>query len=129
MAIVRMKQRMVCDVCRERGALGDGLSVGLCGEDKAVGGMGACARMGFALGGLGLCGVWVHVEMERVGAVRGQDECRVIPLRGQGQRGDGAHWGMECGIREHWGDKESVLLWCMRAQVHLGGQGKGQGAL
>lgn len=40
-------------------------------------------------------------------------------LRGQGQRGDGAHWGMECGIREHWGDKESVLLWCMRAQVHL----------
>lgn len=31
-------------------------------------------------------------------------------LRGQGKRGDGAHWGLECGIREHWDDKASVLL-------------------
>lgn len=61
---------------QRRGALGDGLSVGLCDEDKAVGGMGRVQGWA-ALGGLGLCGVWVHVEMERVGAVRGQDECRV----------------------------------------------------
>lgn len=49
---------------QRRGALGDGLSVGLCGEDKAVGGMGRVQGWA-ALGGVGLCGVWVHVEMEQ----------------------------------------------------------------
>lgn len=60
----RMKQRVVWDVCRDGVHWGDELSLGLCGEDKAVGGMGHVQGWG-ALGGLGLCGVWVHVEMEQ----------------------------------------------------------------
>lgn len=51
-------------MCRDGVHWGDGLSIGLCGEDKAVGGMGHVQGWG-ALGGLGLCGVWVHVEMEQ----------------------------------------------------------------
>lgn len=45
-------------------------------------------------------------------------------LRGQGKRGDGAHWGLDCGTREHWDDKVSVLLWCIRILGTFGGQGK-----
>ena len=45
-------------------------------------------------------------------------------LRGQGKCGDGAHWGLECGIREHWDDKASVPLWCMWTLGAFGGQGK-----
>ena len=60
----------------------------------------------------------------RVGALSGQDEESQNTLRGQGMRGDGAHWGMECGVRGHWDDKESVLLWYVRIQVRLGDRAK-----
>ena len=51
-------------MCRDGVHWGDGLSIGLCGGDKAVGGMGRVPGWA-ASGALGLCGVWVHVEMEQ----------------------------------------------------------------